>query len=542
MQLHKAFSSIINCPKIEQRKNLYNTFKQEKEFFETMYTPDDVNFAKDINKKIERQIIARKMNNLRLLKRKNKNDIYSPNWMSNKNILRKHKQELNIKTNEIDIKIFDRNNYKNIFRNQSRNVFNSYVTARNYKHMSQLKSKYLKLAITTEKLLSNSKKLNFDNYISDLLKKERNKISIKETEFQKSLNKENHTLDKDIKKFEIFQVNQNVKFQKTENETQKFHKNNNLIFEAVKMNMQEHHAILNRIMREIKDIVRLEEVVLSIYKILGYDEKATNYELLTKIRIMLDATNQSDIEKNIRKVFMQANIIFNQLFKDVEFQLDSDEEKIFYAINNWENIVLKKIMEREDILRSMDNMENEFEQYMTKYKKKYNNYLSEYLEILKNYEEEMERYNITEKYSQLSKEFIYIINDLSEIKELLFNKKSKKLNFFYENLIYGNTIIPCLEKLKQKEFFVDNIIKTMEKYEKKDPEIFNKCITNCKFINKMEKIEIERKLLEEKEVKKKIKIFQKHQKLILQNKYKYNFVTHKKIKGFSSDFKKQKNK
>jgi len=503
MQLHKAFSSIINCPKIEQRKNLYNTFKKEKEFFETMYTPDDVNFAKDINKKIERQIIARKMNNLRLLKRKNKNDIYSPNWMSNKNILRKHKQELNIKTNEIDIKIFDRNNYKNIFRNQSRNVFNSYVTARNYKHMSQLKSKYLKLAITTEKLLSNSKKLNFDNYISDLLKKERNKISIKETEFQKSLNKENHTLDKDIKKFEIFQVNQNVKFQKTENETQKFHKNNNLIFEAVKMNMQEHHAILNRIMREIKDIVRLEEVVLSIYKILGYDEKATNYELLTKIRIMLDATNQSDIEKNIRKVFMQANIIFNQLFKDVEFQLDSDEEKIFYAINNWENIVLKKIMEREDILRSMDNMENEFEQYMTKYKKKYNNYLSEYLEILKNYEEEMERYNITEKYSQLSKEFIYIINDLSEIKDLLFNKKSKKLNFFYENLIYGNTIIPCLEKLKQKEFFVDDIIKTMEKYEKKDPEIFNKCITNCKFINKMEKIEIERKLLEEKEVEKK---------------------------------------
>ena len=542
MQLHKAFSSIINCPKMEQRKNLYNTFKQEKEFFETMYTPDDVNFAKDINKKIERQIIARKMNNLRLLKRKNKNDIYSPNWMSNKNILRKHKQELNIKTNEIDIKIFDRNNYKNIFRNQSRNVFNSYVTARNYKHMSQLKSKYLKLAITTEKLLSNSKKLNFDNYISDLLKKERNKISIKETEFQKSLNKENHTLDKDIKKFEIFQVNQNVKFQKTENETQKFHKNNNLIFEAVKMNMQEHHAILNRIMREIKDIVRLEEVVLSIYKILGYDEKATNYELLTKIRIMLDATNQSDIEKNIRKVFMQANIIFNQLFKDVEFQLDSDEEKIFYAINNWENIVLKKIMEREDILRSMDNMENEFEQYMTKYKKKYNNYLSEYLEILKNYEEEMERYNITEKYSQLSKEFIYIINDLSEIKDLLFNKKSKKLNFFYENLIYGNTIIPCLEKLKQKEFFVDDIIKTMEKYEKKDPEIFNKCITNCKFINKMEKIEIERKLLEEKEVEKKINIFQKHQKLILQNKYKYNFAAHKKIKGFSSDFKKQKAK
>lgn len=542
MQLHKAFSSIINCPKIEQRKKLYNTFKQEKELFETMWTTDDVNFAKDINKKIEKQINTRKMHNLRIINRKNKNDIYSPNWMSNKNILRKHRQDLNIKTNDIDIKILDRNNYKNIFRNQSRNVFNSYVTARNYKHISQLKSKYLKLTITTEKLLSNSKNLNFNNYITDLLQKERKKISIKETEFQKSLNKEKHKLDKDIKKFEMFQVNQNVKFQNTENETQKFHKSNNLIFETLKMNIHEHHTILNRIMRIIKEIVRLEEIVLSIYKILGYDEKDTNYELLTNIKIMLNATNQSDIEKNIYKVFLQSNIIFNQLFKDVEFELDLDEDKIFYAINNFENIALQKILEKENILRSIDDMEKKFEKDMINYKEKYNNYLSEYLDILKYYEEEMERYNITKKYSQLSKEFIYITNNMSEIKDLLFNKKSKKLNFFYENLIYGNTIIPCLEKLKKKEFFVDDIIKKMEKYEKKDPEIFNKCLTNCKYINKMEKIKIERELLEEKEVEKKIKIVQKHQKLILQNKYKYNLTIQKRSKRVSSDLKKLKNK
>ena len=536
MQLHKAFSSLINYPKI---KRIYNAFKDEKDFFNTINTPDDIFFAKDINDKIEKKILLRKMHNLKLLKRKNKNDIYSPNWTSNKNILRNHKKDLNIKPNDIDI-IYNRNDYKNIFRNQTRNIFNSYITARNYKNMSNLKSKYLKLTINTERLTSNSKKLNFDNYMTDLLQKERKKINIKTKEFQKSLTKENHILNKDIKKFEVFQVNQDFKYQKSDNEIQKIVKNTALVYETLKMNIHYRHKILNKIQRIIKEILRLEEIVLYIYKILGYDEETTNYKQLTEIKIMLSATNQNDIMKNVRKIFFQSNIIFNQLFKDVESELDLDEEKIFYALNNKEKMILKKVNEREDIIRSITDMETDYEKEMIKDKKKYNNYLSEYLVILKNYEEELDKYNISEKNSKSSIEFINNINYLSEIKALLFNQKSKKINLFYDNLIYGNIIIPCLEKLKEKEFFVDDIIKRMEKYEIKDPEIFNKCASNCKYINKMEKIENERKIVEEKEFKQKLKLFLKHQKFILKNKYKYNLPIQKRVKKAFSDSKKQK--
>ena len=542
MQLHKAFSSIINFPKINQRNKLYNTFKEEEEFFNTMNTPDDINFAKNINDKIERKIITRKMHNLKLLKKKNKNDIYSPNWKSNKDILRNHKKGLNIKPNEIDLKIFDGNDYKNIFRNQSRTIFNSYVTARNYRHMSNLKSKYLKLTIDTEKLVSNSKKINLGNYISDILQKERKKINIKETEFQKALNKENYILNKDIKKFGVFQVNQDLKFQRSENNMQKFEKNSALVYETLKMNIHYRHSIFYKMQKIIKEIVRLEEIVLSIYKILGYDEQATNYKQLTNIKIKIKATNQHDILKNTNNIFLQSNIIFNKLFKDVEFELDLDEEKIFYALNDKEKMILKKISDREDILRSLNDMKNEFERDMVNYKNKYNNYFSEYLIILKNYEDEMEKYNITKKNSQSSIEFINNINFLSEIKDLLFNQKSKKINLFYDNLIYGNIIIPCLEKLKQKEFFVDDIIKKMEKYEKNDPKIFNKYASNCKYINKMKKFEKEKKIIEEKELKEKLRIITKHQKVIFKNKYKYNSPVQKKIKKTFSDLKKQKKK
>ena len=161
------------------------------------------------------------------------------------------------------------------------------------------------------------------------------------------------------------------------------------------MNIHYRHKILNKIQRIIKEILRLEEIVLYIYKILGYDEETTNYKQLTEIKIMLSATNQNDIMKNVRKIFFQSNIIFNQLFKDVESELDLDEEKIFYALNNKEKMILKKVNEREDLIRSITDMETEFEKEMIKDKKKYDNYLSEYLVILKNYEEEMDKYNIS---------------------------------------------------------------------------------------------------------------------------------------------------
>ena len=74
--------------------------------------------------------------------------------------------------------------------------------------MNHLKTKYFKLNINADKLLSNSKKLCFDNYISNLLQHERNKINTNEKEYQTSLNKEEVILNDDIKKFEVFQINQ----------------------------------------------------------------------------------------------------------------------------------------------------------------------------------------------------------------------------------------------------------------------------------------------------------------------------------------------
>ena len=259
MKLHKAFSSLNAFPQLKNRKKLYDTIKKndKKRFFLTINTADDVNFAEDINDKIEKKLTTRRMNNLKLIKKSNNNDIYSPNWTRNKKIFRNLKRNLNLDTNNICFNTYQKNNYKEVFKTQSKNIFNSYITAQNYKYIYLLKNKFLKLDTNTEKLLSNSKQLCFNNYISSLLQNERNKISTNEKEYQNSLDKENILLNKDIKKFGIYQVNQNLKFQNSEGTVQKYIKTNNMIYEAVKQTQLEYHSILNKIHQMIKEIVKL---------------------------------------------------------------------------------------------------------------------------------------------------------------------------------------------------------------------------------------------------------------------------------------------
>ena len=528
MKLHKAFSSLNSFPKINSRKKLNDKIKkiEERNFFLTINTADDVNFAKDINDKIEKKLMTKRMNNLKLIKKSNHNDIYSPNWTRNKNILRNLKKNLNLETNNFFFNTYDRKDYKEVFKTESRNIFNSYLTAHNYKYVYLLKNKFLKLNTNADKLLSNSKQLGLDNYISNLLKNERTKISTNEKEYQNSLIKENTILNKDIKKFGIYQVNQNLKFQNSEGTVQKYIKANSILFEAMKQAQLEYHATYNKIQNYIKEIVRLEELVLFIYSILGVEESESISSSINKYKISINETSQTETEKNIYNINFHSKLLFKKLFDEVAEELKSDDEKLYFAINNREKMILKRISEKDDINMTRYKNEKDFKNDMQYFQKKHDNFMSEYILILRDYEDEMQKYNLALKNSQLSAEFQDIINFISEIKYSLFNKKDKKQ--ISDNLIYRNLVIPCLEKLKEKEFFIDEIFKKMDEYEKKDKKIFNNCVNICKMNNRIKKFQKEKELIKEKEIKEKLRILSKHKKIIFKNKYKYSVSPQKK--------------
>jgi hypothetical protein len=194
MKLHKAFSSIISFPEIKGKKETYNLFKNnvsKKDLFLTMNTPDDVDFARDITKKMEKQFLKTKIKNLKSLSRKQNKDIYSLNWISNKKIMRNKKHNLKLGETDECFNSFDYYKYNDVFKKQTKNIFNTYLTAKNYKFVNNLKRKFLKLNTNPEKILSNSKQLCFNGYISDLLQHERTKIDINEKEYQKAIKKKN---------------------------------------------------------------------------------------------------------------------------------------------------------------------------------------------------------------------------------------------------------------------------------------------------------------------------------------------------------------
>jgi len=288
----------------------------------------------------------------------------------------------------------------------------------------------------------------------------------------------------------------------------------------------------------------LEEYVLFVYKVLGFDEDMSILKSLKNFRIIPHATSQLEIDKNINNIYSQSNILFNNLFDEIAEELNLDDEKIYFAIINKEKMILQKISEKEDIKREINETEKEFKNEIVTFQNKYNTYMTEYLLFLKFYEEELEKYNLVKKKSQSSEEFLDNIFCLSEINSALFNKKYKDDNFNYDNLIYGNLIIPCLEELKMKENFVDDAIKKMENYENSDPIIFKKCLSNCKLENKKIKIKKERKIIELKEIKAKLKIIEKQEKIIIKDKYKYtyNIPSKKRIKESLSDYKIKKHK
>ena len=70
--------SLITFPKIKENKKIYYNNKNigSKDCFLTLNYTDDVNFAIVASNKLERKLILGKINNLRLLKRGNNNDIY----------------------------------------------------------------------------------------------------------------------------------------------------------------------------------------------------------------------------------------------------------------------------------------------------------------------------------------------------------------------------------------------------------------------------------------------------------------------------------
>ena len=518
-----------------------NLNKSKKETFLTI-TTDDIGFAMDQNNIIEKKILNIKKLGSKPWETSTDNDIYNPYWTRNRNIIRQIKDTIKSDGNKFNVSTIK--SYKKYFRQKTQNIFINYSTAKNYKFKDELKMKYSQLNINPADLISNIKKICYNNFVLDLIKEERSKINTKEIGYQKALNYEEKILRNDIKSFEEYKSQEKEKLKKLELELLKKISENSSLFEVIKLKLNEHRMTLAEIRKYLKSIIKLKGYGVFLYKIFGFDYKNLEKIDIGDEKILSNELSEAEVLKIIKKMFSQKNLLFSKSHDELVDLLKNDPLKIYTVINNKEKIIIKFLNEKENINYERNiNMQN-FRKEIQVYEKKFNEYMDEYLIYLTEFEKENEKVQLISPNQKILEFNNYLIDLYNDIKTYLIgDEKPKKINKD-DVLIYRNLVIPTIKELKSKEIYINKLIEEMTFYEEHDKAIFSKFLNKRKIENKAKKIRQEKEILKIKENKRNDKILEKINQIIITGKYKYNppNIIHSlhKIKSFSNDSKSAK--
>ncbi len=545
-QLKKAFSSLVVLPKISSNSSLLNISniksgnlnEAKKETFLTI-TTDDIGFAMDQNNIIEKKILNIKKIGSKPWETSTDNDIYNPYWTRNRNIISQIKNNINSDGNKFNLSTIK--SHKKYFRQKTQNIFISYSTAKNYKFKNELKMKYSQLNTNPAGLISNIKKICYNNFVLDLIKEERSKINTKEIGYQKALNYEEKILRNDIKSFDEYKSQEKEKLKKLELELLKKISENSSLFEVIKLKLHEHRVTLAEIRKYLKSIIKLKGYGVFLYKIFGFDYKKLEKVDIGDEKVLSNELSEMEVLKIIKKMLSQKESLFNNTYDELVELLKNDPLKIFTVINNKEKIILKFLNEKENINYERNLNMQSFRKEIQVYEKKYNEYLDEYLIYLNEFEKENEKVQLISPNQKILEFNNYLIDLYNEIKTCLMGDEKPKKIKKDDVLIFRNLVIPSIKELKSKEIYINKLIGEMTFYEEHDKVIFSKYLNKRKIENKAKKIKQEKEILKIKENKRNDKILEKINQIIITGKYKYNppnkIHSLHKIKSFSNDSK-----
>jgi hypothetical protein len=545
-QLKKAFSSLVILPKISSNSNLMNISniksgslnETKKETFLTI-TTDDIGFAIDQNNIIEKKILNIKKLGSKPWETSTDNDIYNPYWTRNRNIIRKIKDTIRSDGNKFNISTIK--SHKKYFRQKTKNIFISYSTAKNYQFKNELKMKYSQLDVNPAGLISNIKKICYNNFLLDLLKEERSKINTKEIGYQKSLKYEEKILRNDIKSFEEYKSQEKEKLKKLELELLKKISENSSLFEVIKLKLHEHRVTLAEIRKYLKSIIRLKGYGVFLFKIFGFDYKKLEKVDIGDEKILSNELSEFEVLKIIKKIHTQKELLFSKTYDELVDLLKNDPLKIYTVINNKEKMIIKILNEKENINHERNINMQSFRKEIQVYEKKFNEYMDEYLIYLTEFEKENEKVQLISPNQKILEFNNYLIDLYNEIKTYLMGDEKPKKIKKDDILIFRNLVIPSIKELKNKEIYINKLIEEMTFYEEHDKAIFSKYLNKRKIENKAKKIRQEKEILKIKEIKRNDKILEKINQIIITGKYKYNppnkIHSLHKIKSFSNDSK-----
>ena len=481
---------------------------------------DDKGFAQDQADKISQNVYLQKQMKLKPWEKDSYKNIYSSSGKSNYQILQNLRKNRAHSPRTINISDVSSNKYYN--DSELKSINESQKISKQILSNSEIRVKYKQPLTTNVKLyIDQTKETCKKKMLFDLIKIERDKMKVKQADYEKALRQEIRNLNYDIHQFEKYATNEMILNSQRNKELNEIKSNMKNLSEIYKKLSQEYHSTKNKIKKTLKKINDIKIYVTFVHKLFGGESELENCNLeeinfqnLTDKELHLISEM---VDKEVNRKRPQENILITALNEE-EFLEDNNSIDIIFAVIE-ENIIksldIKEKIRKENILLN-ENREAEKKELQ----KIIENREKEYKQVLEDYLIEKRNIDYLKHSSEDYNNYIKKLHmDLFEcIKEGIINNK-KDIN---EYNIVDKIVKPNLKEIKNKETKIDKLIIEMEKYSNENNELFSNSVIKIKNENKIRKYIEEKNNREMDNCLKNAKILEKMNKIIITGKNKYN--------------------
>ena len=527
--MKKSSSCILpNIPLIK------NNAKLNKSVFMTI--TDDMGFAKMQIDKMNNSIKKEKEYHLKPWMKKINNNIYNLNGKNNYQVMKELSKKFKILRNNKDIKKINWSKQTYYNKQQLNSIFDGYQISKRILNNYEIKRKAKERGFYMDEFLSQNKNISLDNIRLNLLKSERDKIYIKENEYEKALEYEKKSLEKDINDFDTFKLEVKRRLKDDELTLLQLIQQKKLLYETNKKLSHEYKYIIEEIIRYIKLIINYKTYADFVHKLLGGGSKVLNVNLNQYVNFV--NWSEKDLDKYIKIVLKELNIFIIELSLDEKTEeILSDNNRLETLFKIMEENILKIVEEKEELEKEEKKI---MEENMNNYNKLMNDYENnkiKYELYLKELEEEEKKIkNVSsEQGSDFYSEMNLLLEDLCDYvnfinKEFNMNEINNTRESFNTTLsrvgtetqfFYGRKIQNCINDIKVKEFMIEELINEINVEVKQDPQLTKIIMANVRLENRIEKIQNEKKKKQIEENYKRQNIIKKIGQSVIREKYKF---------------------
>jgi hypothetical protein len=529
----KKSNSAFILPNIPSINNNYVNLN--KSVFMTI--TDDMGFAKMQIDKINQSIQKEQENELKPWMKRINNNIYTSNGKSNYQIMKELSKKFKIIRKNKDIKKINWSKQSYYNRKQLNSIFDGYQISKKILNKYEVKRKVKDRGFYMDEFITQTKNISLDNIKLNILRNERDKINIKEHQYEKALEYEKKSLEKDINDFDTFKYEVKRRLKDDELTLIKLIYENKILYETNKKLSHEYKYTIEEIIRYIKLIINYKTYADFIHKLMGGGSKVLNVNLNQYVNFR--NWSEKDLDKYIKNVLKELNIFIVELsLEEKTVDILSDNNRLDTLFKIMEENILKVVEEKEEFEKEEKKL---MEENMINYNKllqDYENNKIKYELYLKELEEEEKKIKDVKAEQGLS-DFYLEMNILLEDLCNYVNTVNKEFNMaeinstresFYSTLsrintetqfFYGKKIQNCINDLKLKEFMVEELINEINEDIKNDARLVKIIMAQVRLENRIDKAEKERKIKEIEEYNKKQNIINKIGQYIVREKYKF---------------------